>query len=164
MRSDDLKPTATLTRITEPTEKELEELFQCFERNLKIDRRALQAMMYYPPFNKDLLLYALKNREGLLVGAYLLEEADIKEEFPPKKYPTTAKWTGNGVHGIALVLDEAYRGHGLGRQLINLPRKLGYDYVWGIQLKSLKNIHHWLRRRELVLTTNDFYVTAERLI
>lgn len=163
MRADNLQPNVNLSRITDPTKEELEEVFQCFERNLKIDRRSLQAMMYYPPFNKNLLLYVLKNKNNRIVGVYLLEETGIQEEFPPKEYPSTSKWTGNGIHGIALVLDEEYRGHGLGRQLINLPRKLGYDYVWGMQLKSAKNIHYWLRRRELVLTTFDSYVTAERL-
>lgn len=70
---------------------------------------------------------------------------------------------GNGVEGVALGLKKAYRGQGLGRKLIDLPRTLGYHYVWGEQHFALSNIEHWLTRRRLVLKRQSYYVTAEVL-
>ena len=67
----------------------------------------------------------------------------------------------DGVEGILLFVEEAYRGKGWGNKLKDMPKEIGYDYVWGRQHKNLNNLDHWLKRRELILEKEREYVTAE---
>jgi len=73
------------------------------------------------------------------------------------------KFSGKAVQGVALGIDEEYKGKGLGKKLIQYPyENLGnqFDYIWGMQLKSLKNIDDWLKRREIVADMGGMYITA----
>jgi GNAT superfamily N-acetyltransferase len=73
------------------------------------------------------------------------------------------KYTGKPLQGVALGIDLEYKGKGLGKKLINYPYDhMGneFDYIWGYQLKLLKNIDDWLKRREIIYETSDMYVTA----
>lgn len=107
-----------------------------------------------------------------IIGAYLLGERDLfhflqtnsaycKVLLPPED----VKWLRGkrGVQGVALVVLPEYKGRGYGKQLIDLPSQLGYDYIWGEQLKSLGNLHHWLKRRQLVADCSGVHVTMQKL-
>lgn len=85
-----------------------------------------------------------------MVGLYLLGD----EQLPNKKGLV-------GVEGVLLAVDETIRGKGFGNQLKDYVLNLNYDYIWGKQLKSLNNLKDWLKRRELVGTTYDCYITLE---
>ena len=85
-------------------------------------------------------------------GFYLLSPKNLEE----KEYQ--GMW---GIEGVALALDKQMQGRGLGKKMIELPKTLGYDYVWGMQLKALNNIDHWLKRRQPVAQTDSEYITAE---
>ena len=54
-----------------------------------------------------------------------------------------------GVQGVALGVSNKFKNMGLGKMLIEYPAELGYDYVWGQQLKQLENIDDWLKRRKI---------------
>lgn len=111
--------------------------------------------------------------DGKIVGVYLLGERDLLQFLNAHaKYskielsPEDRKWLKGkrGVKGTALVVLPEYRARGFGKQLIDLPSKLGYDYIWGEALKSLNNLEHWLKRRKLVATVADeVYVTMQKL-
>jgi GNAT superfamily N-acetyltransferase len=96
-----------------------------------------------------------------LVGFYLFREGsvidlvgscDTKEDLSPyaKK---------RGIEGIGLVVLPQFRGQGFGDRLKNLPSTMGYDYIFGMQLKSLNNLPQWLKRRRLVADCGGVWVT-----
>jgi hypothetical protein len=101
---------------------------------------------------------------GRLAGAYLLRESSIADgvaEEPGGTAGDLSKFEGlSGVEGVALVVAPGMRGRGYGRLLRSLPSELGFDYVYGKQLKSLGNLPHWLRHRELAAETAHCWVTA----
>ena len=94
----------------------------------------------------------LINDENELVGLYLLGDNQIPHnDFSEMK----------GIEGVLLVIDDKYRGMGWGDKLKEYPKTMGYDYIWGQQLKTLNNLQDWLKRRELIITTPYVYITAE---
>jgi GNAT superfamily N-acetyltransferase len=112
----------------------------------------------YVNFMSDFeISFMLLDEKENIVGAYTLLKNEIYEE-----YPNTEKYEGlDGVEGILLFVEEAYRGKGWGNKLKDMPKEIGYDYVWGRQHKNLNNLDHWLKRRELILEKEREYVTAE---
>lgn len=95
--------------------------------------------------------------EGKIIGFYIFNTMSITTK--------NDKYSGDGLHGVALGINSEYKGMGLGKMLINYPlinMNNDYDYIWGMHLKSLKNIDDWLKRRELV-SDNGLYVTATLL-
>lgn len=96
---------------------------------------------------------------GKVGGFYFLREESIPEGGNKEAYETLKNL--KGVEGVALGVFDEYKNLGLGRTLINYPSTMGYDYVWGYQLKSLENIDNWLKRRKLYAETNDLYITYE---
>jgi hypothetical protein len=66
-----------------------------------------------------------------------------------------------GLEGVALLVSDNYRGLGFGDILKSYSESLNYDYVWGMQLKSLKNVHHWMKRRTHFFEFEDCYITAK---
>jgi GNAT superfamily N-acetyltransferase len=112
----------------------------------------------YVNFMSDFeISFMLIDEKENIVGVYTLLKNEIYEEFP-----NTEKYEGlDGVEGILLFVEEAYRGKGWGNKLKDMPKEIGYDYVWGRQHKNLNNLDHWLKRRELILEKEREYVTAE---
>ena len=82
--------------------------------------------------------FMLIDEKENIVGVYTLLKNEIYEEFP-----NTEKYEGlDGVEGILLFVEEAYRGKGWGNKLKDMPKEIGYDYVWGRQHKNLNNLDH----------------------
>lgn len=96
-----------------------------------------------------------------IVGVYALGNNQIASEFDLPDYRER-----KGVEGVALAVLPEYKGTGVGRQLIEAPRKLGRDYVWGSALRALSNVQHWAKRRKIVGEKNpgakdNYYVSVE---
>lgn len=89
-------------------------------------------------------------------GAYILGNYQLPSQYVQYKYVGLT-----GVEGLLLAIDESIRGQGWGNKLKDYPKTLGYDYIWGQQFKGLNNLNDWLKRRELVATTSEVYITAE---
>ena len=66
-----------------------------------------------------------------------------------------------GVQGVALGVSNKFKNMGLGKMLIEYPAELGYDYVWGQQLKQLENIDDWLKRRKIHTETGGMFITYQ---
>ncbi len=98
----------------------------------------------------------LLNEDGKILGVYLLGNHQITDFVTASKYDNLV-----GVEGVLLVVDSTIRGMGYGNKLKDYPKTLGVDYIWGQQFKGLKNLDDWLKRRELVATTSEVYITAE---
>lgn len=114
-------------------------------------------------------------RDGTMIGFYLLQEDSIAE-LTNNRYDRckpledlSVYATKRGIEGIILLVLPAYRGHGYGNLLKDLPRQMGYDYVYGEQFKASPAVlQHWLKRRRLVADccgpTGDVWVTLEDLV
>lgn len=66
-----------------------------------------------------------------------------------------------GIQGVALGVSSEFKNLGIGKMLINYPATLGYDYVWGYQLKALDNINDWLKRRKIYSETGNMFTTYQ---
>jgi hypothetical protein len=74
--------------------------------------------------------------------------------------------TKKGVEGLALGINKEERGSGYGRTLMEYPKKMGYEYIWGIQTKGLSDIEKWTKRRKIVANAKtpdgqEFWITVE---
>jgi len=99
----------------------------------------------------------LLNDQDEIVGVYLLDSCEESNSFFGKE-----KYNGLiGAEGMLLFIEEEYRGKGWGNKLKDMPKELGFDFVWGRQSKRLNNLHHWLKRRELILEDVNEYITAQ---
>lgn len=101
-----------------------------------------------------------------LIGFYLLAEGAVAHVVAKCDAVTEALGRyehKRGIEGIALVVLPEFRGRGYGELLKNVPRGMGYDYVFGQQLKSLNNLTAWLKRRRLIADCDGVWVTLEDL-
>lgn len=98
----------------------------------------------------------LVTEDDNILGVYLLGDNQLTDFVNTQKYENL-----RGVEGVLLFIDSSIRGLGYGNKLKDYPRTLGYDYIWGQQFKGLNNLNDWLKRRELVATTDSVYITAE---
>lgn len=96
--------------------------------------------------------------DGKIGGFYFLRE----EEIPATKTELYKELSQlRGIEGIALGVFKEYKQYGIGKDLIEYPKTLGYDYIWGYQLKSLENINDWLKRRKLYYENSYMFVTYQ---
>lgn len=144
-----------LEEIT-PSETDMKDMYDCFEDSFGLDWTQLRSEL--TPSCKYWVLRDEEDKDKRIVGMYILDE----QPLPKMKGVDMGKWKGKGVQGVVLALVKKYRSSGYGSKLKDLPEKLGYDYVWGLQLASLNNIDHWLKRREIVYKNDAIYVTAQR--
>jgi hypothetical protein len=98
----------------------------------------------------------LVDENDKLMGLYLIGNQQVGSIIKDVTY-TKLK----GVEGVVLAVDESIRGLGWGDKLKDYPKTLGVDYIWGQQLKTLKNLDSWLKRRVLVGETAGVYITLE---
>jgi len=45
--------------------------------------------------------------------------------------------------------------------MIEYPKNLGFDYIWGMQFKQLGNIQDWLKRRKIYSDDGNVYITYQ---
>lgn len=96
--------------------------------------------------------------DGEVGGFYFLKESDIPET-DNEIYQKLSQL--NGIEGVALGVFKEYKQYGIGKDLIEYPKTLGYDYIWGYQLKSLENIEDWLKRRKIYYENDNLYITYQ---
>lgn len=129
-------------------DKNIEQVFK--KTNLR--RQAIWSMM--GNIDPELSIVALV--DGKLAGFYFLSEEDIPQ-IPSDAYEKLKN--KRGVEGVALGVFEPYRNMGVGKKLIDYTQNMDYDYIWGMQLKSLENINDWLKRRKIYYENPDLYIT-----
>jgi hypothetical protein len=102
--------------------------------------------------------------DDTLAGFYLLREGSIANLLSARYYRCVpledlSHYTERrGVEGIILLVLPDYRGYGYGNLLKDLPRQMGYDYVYGEQFKATPDVlEHWLKRRRLIADCNGTY-------
>jgi hypothetical protein len=111
---------------------------------------------------------------GRLAGFYLLHEGSIAELMDERYHHCVpvedlSRYADKrGVEGIILLVLPEHRGKGYGNLLKDLPRQMGYDYVYGEQFKATPDVlQHWLKRRRLIADCSgiygDVWVTLEDL-
>lgn len=94
---------------------------------------------------------------GNVAGFYFLRYANI----PNDKINPIFKDL-KGVEGILLGVIKKYQKLRIGEKLIEFPKTIpDVDYIWGYQLKSLKNIDFWLKRRKIHYENSGLYITYE---
>lgn len=91
---------------------------------------------------------------GEVAGFYFLSPSDL----PPKDDITENM---RGIQGVALGVSSKFKTLGIGKMLINYPSSMGFDYVWGLQLKALENIDDWLKRRKIYSETGNMFTTYQ---
>ena len=97
-----------------------------------------------------------------VVGCYLLAPGDITKYQEYSKEDLSRYKGKKGIEGVALALLPKYKGQGLGAQLRDLPKTLGYDYIYGEQLHSLNNLDKWLGSgRRLIGDNGEVYITLK---
>jgi hypothetical protein len=101
----------------------------------------------------DVLGFYILGRRSVMEGT---EGMELTEDLTPYESKT-------GVEGVALGVVPSARGRGIGNQLKDYPKNLGADYIWGLQMKSLRNLDHWLKRRRLVAQSSGLYATLQDL-
>lgn len=114
----------------------------------------------------DVAISIVATVDNKLAGFYFLGDTNIPRvrEVDYKNFENL-----KGVEGVALGVFKPYLSLGIGKKLIQYTEKnLNADYIWGYQLKSLENIDHWLKRRELYVappwTTDDGYTQTHLYI
>lgn len=98
--------------------------------------------------------------KGKIVGCYILNKKPIAGYSYCAK-EDLGRYAGlNGVQGVGLAVLPEYRDLGIGKKLREYPLHQGYDYIWGIHMKGLKNIDNWVKfGRRIVCETGAMYVT-----
>jgi hypothetical protein len=96
--------------------------------------------------------------DGKVGGFYIIKDANIPllgkedDEMLSKL---------NGIEGVALGIFNEYKDYGIGKDMIEYPKTIGADYIWGLQLKGLGNIDDWLKRRKLYADVGQMYITYQ---
>lgn len=109
--------------------------------------------------NIDFDISVVATVDGKLAGFYFLNEEDIPEIGDYSKFKNK-----RGVEGVALGVFPQYQNKGIGKKLIEYTQeRLDYDYIWGMQLKSLENINDWLKRRKIYYENPSLYITYRML-
>jgi GNAT superfamily N-acetyltransferase len=135
---------ATIT----PTGSDWRQIDDIFEDAIGLHRSSLHGVL------SGTETYHVLRDGDRIAGVYILRERSLPSTYRDK-------YRGLGVEGVMLGMRSEYRGQGLGLQLIELPKALGYDYVWGYALDTLNNLEHWKKRREHLETVGGVHLTAE---
>lgn len=136
-------------------QKAIEWAFEYFKD--VVDKRYFYAIVAQET-NWDLSARLVDDNDKVM-GLYLLGDEQISSLVMDKKIDKY--WPQKGVEGVLLAIDPSIRKQGWGNKLKNYPSTLGFDYIWGQQLKTLNNLQDWLKRRVLIAQTNEVYITLE---
>lgn len=107
--------------------------------------------------------------DGQIVGFYLLGERKLSEAIAAENavsHEDLSKYDlMRGIEGIALGVIPEFRKTGLTEKLKQQVKTIpDLDFIYGMQYKSLGNLHYWLRSRRLVaesFTAEPVYFTLE---
>jgi hypothetical protein len=156
--------------IINPDDKEdvLDVLFECFGKFVN-NKYELFKKLEKRIFNELSICLKVDNK---VVGVYLLNPKSINEfitdiknglisDFPKDKTKILLNDTlsDRGIQGIALCVSEPYRNLGYGEKLKEYVDNLGYDYIWGVQDKELKNIDFWKKTRKVFAESDTRWAT-----
>jgi len=107
-------------------------------------------------YDENISVVAVMNNK--VCGFYMLRNENIM----PNDSSIYKELEGlKGLEGVALGVFKEYKNLGIGKKLIEYPRTLGYDYIWGYQLKKLDNIDDWLKRRKIYYENKHLYITYQ---
>lgn len=93
--------------------------------------------------NYDLSLKAIEEETNKIVGFYLLNDKLTTRQFQkflPKFYKNLDKKV---LEGVALVVLPEYQKQSIGKSLIDYTEILDFDFIFGLQVKSLNNLDFW---------------------
>ena len=101
---------------------------------------------------------ALK-KDGVVVGTYLLGN------HPMHLIENVKHYLGlKGIEGVALAVKPEFRGAGYGNMLKDYSvQNTKADYIWGMQLRDLKNVNDWAKRRRIVFSSSAMFITLQDL-
>lgn len=99
----------------------------------------------------------LVDENDILKGCYLFGDEQVGSIVDTDDFKYL-----NGIEGVLLAVDKDIQGQGWGNKLKDYPKTLGFDYIWGQQLKTLGNLKDWLKRRYLYAETDSVYITIEK--
>lgn len=109
-------------------------------------------------FDMNISFVAIVNDE--VAGFYFLGNDQIPEIRNNEIYNKLS--TLKGVEGIGLGVLKKFKNLGIGKKLIEYSQRIpNVDYMWGYQLKSLKNIDDWLKRRKIYFENDGLYITYQ---
>jgi GNAT superfamily N-acetyltransferase len=133
------------------------------------ESRTRQRLLGLVDFDKSIKMVV----DGEIVGFYLLStqetmsrfmgmatDEDIYFDIKDKKLYEELK-NKSGIQGLAVGILENYRNKGLGKILLEYPKSLGYDYIWGCQMDGPSNMEQWLKRRKIIASYPGYTITAE---
>lgn len=138
-----------------PEERRLEIIEWSFEYFKHLTGREYFFAIIPQETNWDLSVILLDNNDELK-GCYLFGDKGIDSIIGKSDYDKL-----RGIEGVLLAVDKSIQGQGWGDKLKDFPSTLGYDYIWGQQLKTLNNLSDWLKRRKLIAETKSVYITLE---
>lgn len=138
-----------------PEERRLEAITWVFEYFKYVTPKNYFFSILDQETNWDISALLLDDNDNIM-GVYLLGDKQLDSLTINEKYLKL-----KGVEGVVLAVSDKIRGQGWGNKLKDYPKTLGYDYIWGQQLKVLNNLEDWLKRRELIDERNNVYITAE---
>jgi GNAT superfamily N-acetyltransferase len=118
----------------------------------------------------DLKLSQLAYFKNEIIGFYLIGDNQVPDNLsddqlliPKNEYDRILEM--NGIEGIALAVLPDFRGIGVAKLLIgesyNVARRLGKNYIWGQQYKTLNNLDEWKNRRIHFATDDEVYFTIK---
>lgn len=139
-----------------PEERRLEVITWAFEYFKHVTGEEYFFAIIAQETNWDLSLM-LVDENDILKGCYLFGNQQIDSILGETEYSNL-----KGVEGVLLAVDKSIQGQGWGNKMKDFPKTLGFDYIWGQQLKTLNNLQDWLKRRELITETKSVYVTLEK--
>src|SRR6187551_505189 len=138
---------------------------QCFPNYAPINESLLQFLT--ETINWDISFTAEQNRQ--IVGFYLLGERKLSDAIAAENAVPHEELSRydlmRGIEGVALGVIPEFRKTGLTEQLKQHVKTIAdMDFIYGMQYKSLGNLHYWLRSRRVVaesFTAEPVYFTLE---
>jgi hypothetical protein len=138
---------------------------QCFPNYAPINESLLQFLS--ETVNWDISFTA--EQDGKIVGFYLIGERKLSAAIAAENavlHEDLSRYDLlRGIEGVALGVIPEFRKTGLTEKLKQQVKTIpDVDFIYGMQYKSLGNLHYWLRSRRLIaesFTAEPVYFTLE---
>lgn len=138
-----------------PQERRLEVITWAFEYFKHVTGEDYFFAIIAQETNWDLSIMLLDGEE--LKGVYLFGDQGVGSLADLSEYANL-----KGIEGVLLAVDKSIQGQGWGNKMKDFTKTLGFDYIWGQQLKTLNNLEDWLKRRVIVAETKNVWITLEK--